>query len=81
MHVEDKEFTFRIEFRAAYADDYEGDDDGNAWVDQTRPITAEMMHALAAVVQRHQGWTVRPANRGRSTDDEVTLIVEKSYDR
>lgn len=77
MHVEEKEFTLRVELRCAFPDDYEGDGDGYAWTDEARKLLAAVVAAAAQVAARHPGWKVRPANRGRSSDDEVTLIVEK----
>lgn len=78
MHVEEKEFTLRIELRCAFADDYQGDDDGYAWVGDTRPMLSAVIAAAAQALARHPGWKVRPANRGRSSEDEVTLIVERT---
>jgi hypothetical protein len=76
-YVEEKEFTFRIEARCAFPEDYEGEDDGYAWAAELRPLYSEMRHALVQVVGRHPGWSVRPRNRGRSTEDEVTLVLER----
>lgn len=78
MHVEEKEFTLRLELRCAFPDDYEGDDDGYVWTAEIRPMLSAVIAAAAQALSRHPGYSVRPANRGRSSEDEVTLIVERT---
>jgi len=77
-YVEEREFTLRLELRAEFPDDYQGEEDGYAWVKEFPAIAAEIVAAAAAVVARHPGWKVRGGNRGRSSEDEVTLVLEKS---
>ena len=45
--------------------DYDGDEDGYAWVESFRPIAAQIVQAAAAAVKAHPGWRVRFGNRGR----------------
>ena len=76
MHRETHTFTVRIELEASFDDDYEGDDDGGAWLrrfhDETRPqVVAAIMRVLAA----DRRVTVRPQSRGRSPEDEVEIGV------
>jgi hypothetical protein len=75
-YVEEREFTFRLELKRGFGEQYQGEEDGYAWAADVAPLAGEMMQALVAVAQRH-GWKVHPRNRGRSTDDEVTLVLEK----
>ena len=77
MHAEEKEFTLRLELRAEFPDDYEGEEDGYAWTEGARALLAQVVAAAAQTIARSPGWKVRPANRGRSSDDEVTLVVER----
>jgi len=76
-HVEEREFTIRLELRCAFPEDYDGDEDGYAWVEQFRPIAAELARAAATAVRSRPGWRVRPGNRGRPADEELLLIVER----
>lgn len=76
-YVEEREFVVRVELRCKFPDDYDGDDDGYAWVEEFRPLAAQMAAAAAAVVRGRPGWRVRAGNRGRPIDEEVTLIVER----
>jgi hypothetical protein len=76
MHRESHTFTVRIELEASFDDDYEGDDDGGAWLrrfhEQTRPqLVAAVMRVLAA----DRSLSVRPQTRGRSPEDEIEIGV------
>ena len=77
-YVEEKDFTFRLEVRCAFPDDYEGESDGYAWTPELNALTGEMLAAIVATVQKRPGWRVRPANRGRATDEEITLVLERT---
>jgi hypothetical protein len=77
-YVEEREFNLRFVLRASFGDDYDGEEDGYAWAAELPGIAAEIVAAAAAVVSRHPGWSVRGGNRGRSSEDEVTLVLEKS---
>jgi hypothetical protein len=76
-YVEEKEFVFRLELRAEFPEDYEGEADGGSWAEDFPGMAGEMLHAIVAVVGRHPGWSLHPRNRGRSSSDEVTLVLEK----
>jgi hypothetical protein len=76
-YVEQREFTIRLDVRCAFPDDYQGESDGYEWWSEFPPLAAEIIQAAAQIVARRPGWTVRPANRGRPADEEVTLIVER----
>jgi hypothetical protein len=76
-HVEERDFTLRLELRCTFPADYDGDEDGYAWVEQFRPIAAEIARAAANAIRARPGWRVRPGNRGRPADEEVLLIVDK----
>jgi hypothetical protein len=77
-YVEEREFTLRFELRAEFAEDYQGEADGYEWTKEFPEIAAEMVSAVRGVIARHPGWAVRGGNRGRSSEDEVTLVLEKS---
>jgi hypothetical protein len=78
MHVESKEFVIRFELRAGFPDDYQGDDDGYAWVPGFRPIAQALVTAVARTLSAQPGWRFHPGNRGRSSEDEVTFILERT---
>jgi hypothetical protein len=76
-HVEEKEFTLRLQVRAVFPEAYDGDADGYAWWEEFPPVAAELVRT-AAQLMAARGFTVRPANRGRPVDEEVTLVVERA---
>ena len=77
-YVESREFTLRIEVRCAFPADYDGEADGYAWWPEVEPVTAEIVRAAVAILARQPGCRVRPTNRGRPADEEVTLVVDRS---
>jgi hypothetical protein len=77
-YVEEREFTLRFELRCAFPDDYAGELDGFAWAEEFRAIAGELVAAAAQVVARHPGWCVRGGNRGRSSEEEITLVAERA---
>jgi hypothetical protein len=79
MHIEEKELNVRLELRCAFPDDYEGDADGLAWAAELPALQSAILAAVVQTVQRHGGWKVRPGNRGRPVEDEVMLILEKTF--
>jgi hypothetical protein len=76
-YVEQREFTLRFEVRCAFPEDYEGEADGYEWWPEFAPLASEIVQAAAQILARRPGWKVRPANRGRPADEEVTLVVER----
>jgi hypothetical protein len=76
-YVEQREFTLRFEVRCEFPPDYDGEEDGYAWAEAFPALAAALVQSAAAVIRRAGGWQVRPANRGRAADDEVTLVVER----
>jgi hypothetical protein len=76
-YVEQREFTLRFDLRCKFPENYEGDADGYEWVKEFPDIAAEIVHSAAAIIRRHAGWSVHPANRGRPADEEVTLVVNR----
>jgi hypothetical protein len=80
-YVEEREFTLRFAVRCEFPDDYDGDQDGQEWARAFDPIAADAVAAAAEAVRRRPGWSVRPANRGRPSTDEVTLVVERLLEK
>lgn len=79
-YVEEREFVLRFELRCTFPEDYQGDEDGYVWAARFREVAAELVQVAQGVVARHPGWRVRPGNRGRATEDEVTLVVERQLE-
>jgi hypothetical protein len=79
--VEERDFTLRLDLRCAFEDGYEGELDGYAWLREFQDrIAPRVVEAAVRVIRGHPGWAVRPANRGRALEDEVSLVVERLLD-
>jgi hypothetical protein len=76
-HVEEKEFTLRLEVRCAFPESYEGDEDGYAWWEEFPAVAAEIV-AAASRIAAARGFAVRAGNRGRPAEEEVTLVIERT---
>ena len=79
--VEERDFTLRLDLRCTFEEGYEGELDGYAWLREFQDrIVPRVVEATVRAIRAHPGWTVRPANRGRATEDEVSLVVERITD-
>jgi hypothetical protein len=76
-YVEEKTFTVRLELRCEFPENYQGEEDGYEWAKEITALGAELVQAAAAAV-RKSGWAVRVGNRGRPTEEEVTLVAERT---
>jgi hypothetical protein len=76
-YVEERQFTLRFEVQCPFPDDYDGEQDGYEWWPAFTALAAEVVRAAAHTITARPGWKVRPANRGRPSDEEVTLVVER----
>jgi hypothetical protein len=76
-YVEERTFTLRLELRREFPDDYQGEDDGYEWAKEIPALAAELVQAAVGAARRG-GWSVRTSNRGRPSEEEVTLIVERA---
>ena len=77
-YVEEREFTLRFELRCEFPEDYDGELDGYAWAKEFTPVAGEVIRAAMAAAARQPGWRVHTGNRGRSSEDEVTLVLTRT---
>ncbi|HSN03938.1 MAG TPA: hypothetical protein VLS44_03080 [Nitrospira sp.] len=80
MYREEKTFTLQFSLEASFPDDYEGDDDHQAW---TREWETRMKPDIIKVVfeslRRHPGWSAHIRNRGKSAQDEIEVALERDF--
>ena len=80
MYREEKSFTLQFSLEASFPDDYEGDDDHQAW---TREWETRMKPDIIKVVfeslRRHPGWSAHIRNRGKSAQDEIEVALERDF--
>jgi hypothetical protein len=76
VHREEGRFVVRIELSAEFGEDYEGDADGNAWLESWRArVQPRLAKAIFAELRAEPGFTAVPASRGRSPDEELEIAV------
>jgi hypothetical protein len=76
VHREEGRFVVRVELSAEFGEDYEGDEDGYAWL---RAWRARVLPRLARVVfdelRAAPGYSAVPASRGKDPEDELEITV------
>lgn len=66
----------RIELSAEFGPDYEGDDDGYAWLADWRArIQPRIARAVMAEVRAEPRFSAVPTSRGKSPDEELEIDV------
>jgi hypothetical protein len=76
VHREEGRFVVRIELSAEFGEDYEGDDDGNAWLEAWRTrVQPRLVKAVFAELRAEPGFSAVPASRGKSPEDELEIAV------
>ncbi len=76
VHREEASFVVRIELSAEFDDDYEGDDDGYAWLEAWRArVQPRLARAVFEQLRAEPGFSAVPASRGKSPDDELEIAV------
>jgi hypothetical protein len=76
VHREAGELTIRIDLGAEFAEDYEGDDDGYAWLERWRStVQPRVVRAVFEALRSEPGFTAIPVSRGRSPDENVDIEV------
>lgn len=79
-YVEEREFALRLVVRCEFPDDYEGELDGYEWAKEMPDITSELFRVAVAALQKRPGWKLRGGNRGRPVEEEMTLILERTFE-
>lgn len=76
VHREEGSFTVRIELSAEFAEDYEGDEDGNAWLERWRArVQPRLARAIFEQLRSEPGFSAVAASRGRNPEEELEIAV------
>ncbi len=76
VHRERAEFVVRIELSADFDEDYEGDDDGYAWLERWRArVQPRVARAVFEQLRSDPAFDAVPAPRGKSPDRELEIAV------
>ncbi len=75
-HREEARFVIRIELSAEFADEYEGDDDGYAWLERWRSrAQPRVVRAIFAALREEAGFDAIPSARGVDPEGEIEIRV------
>jgi hypothetical protein len=76
VHREEGTFTVRIELSAEFGEAYEGDDDGNAWLERWRArVQPRLVRAIFEQLRAEPGFAALPVSRGRNPEDNLEIAV------
>jgi hypothetical protein len=76
VHREEGTFVVRIELSAEFSANYEGDDDGYAWLDDWRErVRPRVAKAIFEELRSEPRFRAIPAPRGMSPDDALEIAV------
>lgn len=76
VHREEGRFVVRIELAAEFAADYEGDDDGYAWLEKWRArVQPRLARAVFEQLRAEPGFSAVPASRGKNPEEELEVAV------
>ena len=79
-YVEEREFNLRLVVRCEFPEDYEGDLDGYAWAAAMPELSGDVLRAAVAALGKRPGWKLTSENRGRPTEDEITLVLDRQLE-
>ncbi len=76
VHREEGRFVVRIELVAEFDEDYEGDDDGYAWLERWKAnVRPRVARAVFDALRAERDFDAIPVSRGKHPDDELEIEV------
>jgi hypothetical protein len=76
VHREEGALTIRVELSAEFGEDYEGDDDGNVWLERfRREVQPSVVRALFDALRADRMFDVIPVSRGRYPDENEDVVL------
>jgi hypothetical protein len=82
VHREEGRFVVSIDLVAEFDEDYEGDDDGNAWLERWRArIRPQLARAVFDVLRADPSFDAIPVSRGKDPESELEIEVRFKTER
>jgi hypothetical protein len=82
MYQEEKTFTLRFSLEASFPDDYEGEEDNQAWIREWEArIKPDLLRALFESLRQHRSWRTHVRNRGISPADEIEIVLARDFSK
>lgn len=76
IHREEGTFTIRIDLAAEFDEEYEGDDDGYAWLEAWKAgVRPRLVKAVFEALRSDPRFDAIPVSRGRAPDENVEVEV------
>jgi hypothetical protein len=76
LHREEGMFSIRIDLLAEFPEDYEGEEDGYAWLERWRAsVRPRLVKAVFDQLRSERGFEAVPSPRGASPADGVDIAV------
>jgi hypothetical protein len=76
VHREEARFVVSIELTADFDEDYEGDDDGYAWLARWRAaVQPRLARAVFEQLRADPSFDAVPVSRGKNPEDEIEIAV------
>jgi hypothetical protein len=76
-YVEEREFNLRVVLRCEFPEDYEGELDGYEWAAEVPTVVGQLVRSAAAALGNRPGWKLMGGNRGKPSEEEVTIVLTK----
>jgi hypothetical protein len=76
VHREEGTFSIRIELSAEFGEEYEGDEDGYAWLERWRTRVQPLVaRAVFERLRAEPGFSAVPVSRGKNPDEELEIAL------
>jgi hypothetical protein len=76
VHHEEAAFVVRLELSADFEEDYDGDDDGYAWLEAWHArVRPRLVRAVFEQLRAEPGFSAIAASRGKNPNDELEIAV------
>ncbi|GJL54608.1 MAG: hypothetical protein NPIRA02_17400 [Nitrospirales bacterium] len=80
MYHEDKTFTLSFSLEAHFPDDYEGDEDEQAWLhDWESRVMPDVVKSIFTTLRKYPSWAARVRNRGIAPTEAIEIALTKDY--
>ena len=82
MYQEEKTFVLRFSLEASFPDDYDGDGDRMAWLQEWEAdIKPVMLKQVFEALRKHPAWTSHVRNRGLASTDEIEIVLARDFSK
>jgi hypothetical protein len=77
VHREEGSFSVLVDLSAEFGEDYEGDEDGNAWLERWRAtVRPRLTRAIFEQLRSEPGFSAHAVSRGKNPEDALEIAVQ-----